>query len=192
MESSEEPLSIESFSHSWLTSVKSPLDGLEESFRPSLETTSQELDYRIVKKTYLGDFNFDVPIHHPFAHADQLFSDGIIKPVYINKSKIETSESLDLAPTVSSSVSFRVLVPTVDVQCHVLRRWRKSVEQILQKCCGYLRPWCHKIIGSSKSRRVGDIDRRGKHVSSSRSTPQSSPINDFEHSIYEAILHCKR
>ncbi|WCJ22683.1 hypothetical protein M5689_004760 [Euphorbia peplus] len=192
MESSE-PLSIESFSNSWLTTSKFPLDELVHFHET---TSSEQLDhYRTPKKRHSGDFNFDVPVSqfHDHPHADQLFSDGIIKPsVHINyKSKMEPSDdddSIVLASdySVSSTLSFRVLVPgsAVDVQCQMWRRWRKSVGVMVQKCCGYLRPLCYKIIGSSKSRR--------RQISSSRSSPQSSPINHFEHSIYEAILHCKR
>ncbi|KDP28549.1 hypothetical protein JCGZ_14320 [Jatropha curcas] len=209
---SSQPLAIESFSYTWLTSINSRLDGLEE-LRASLdsyhEATSEELDYKILKSKRsleeVQNFDFDVPISQysdALVHADQLFSDGLIKPVFINQSKKEVSGSLDLDPT--SSLFSRTVVPTVHVQCHIFKRWRKSSERILLKCFGYLRPLCYKITGSRNSTSVDDIDRRVdrrvRQVKSWSNSPQESPgISnsrtdwcDIESSIYEAVLHCKR
>lgn len=207
MESSQ-PLAIDSFSHSWLTSINSSLDGLDELLRASLdsslEATSKELEYKTTKsKRFLEEvqnFNFDVPIcQSPDAlvHADQLFSDGLIKPIFINQSKIEASNFLDLAPAMPS-ISSKTGVSAVDIRCHSFIRWRRS----LQKCFGYLRTLCHRIGGLRKSIKVDDIDGRAWEVKRPSNSPGASPRQrttylrddwcDIESSIYEAVLHCKR
>eukprot|EP00257_Ricinus_communis_P028427 XP_025015841.1 probable membrane-associated kinase regulator 6 isoform X1 [Ricinus communis] len=206
-----QPLAIESFSRSWLTSASSHLYGLEEPLRASLdssyEASGEELEYKILKSERsledVQNFNFDVPIsEHPerLVHADQLFSDGLIKPVFVNQSKIEASDPLDLVPIPCSSFSSRNVVSTGHIQCHILKRWKKSSERILRKCFGYLKPLCHKITGARKCTRVDDIDERARQVKSWSSLPQASPHRiystnswcDIESSIYEAVLHCKR
>lgn len=210
MESSE-PLAIESFSYSWLTSVSSPLDGLEEllraSFDSSHEATAEDLGYQMPKPKRsleeVQNFNFDVPSSpYPDAlvDADQLFSEGLIKPVFVGQSKIEASSSLDLLPKMQSSFPSSAVVPAVHIRCCNFERWRKSSKRILQNCFGYLRPLCHKIPGSRRSTRVDDIDRRARQVKSWSKSPRASPgitysstdCCDIENSIYEAVLHCKR
>ncbi|KAI9182140.1 hypothetical protein LWI28_022492 [Acer negundo] len=121
METSQS-LAVESFSYSWLSNIKPSFDSLDESPRASLdsfhEATSADLDYKIVKsQRFQGEsqnFNFDIPISQspaPFLHADELFSDGLIKPVYVDPSKIETSHTSDpvIVPPVSSFSSRNII-----------------------------------------------------------------------------------
>ncbi|KAJ6328722.1 hypothetical protein OIU77_010412 [Salix suchowensis] len=95
---SPEALAIESFSRSWLTSVNPSLQGLETSLRASLDSSheaiSQEFECRMQnsRKSLEEDqnFNFYFPISQSpdaLLHADQLFSDGLIRPVFVNQSK---------------------------------------------------------------------------------------------------------
>ncbi|KAK0583012.1 hypothetical protein LWI29_032369 [Acer saccharum] len=207
-------LAVESFSYSWLSNVKPSFDSLDESPRASLdsfhEATFADLDYKIVKsQRFQGEsqnFNFDIPISPspaPFLHADELFSDGLIKPVYVDPSKIETSHTSDpvTVPPVSS-FSSRNIIAAHQVHYHFFRKLRKSSKRVLKKCFGYIIPFCHKVGSSRKSNRVDDIDWRVWEVKSRSNSPQASPQrhtaysvgdwSDIESSIYEAILHCKR
>ncbi|TXG62958.1 hypothetical protein EZV62_009952 [Acer yangbiense] len=128
METSQS-LAVESFSYSWLSNVKPSFDSLDESPRASLdslhEATSADLDYKTVKSQRLQgesqDFNFDIPISPspaPFLHADELFSDGLIKPVYVDPSKIETSHTSDpvTVSPVSSFSSRNIIVAHQETQ----------------------------------------------------------------------------
>ncbi|XP_021683433.2 probable membrane-associated kinase regulator 6 [Hevea brasiliensis] len=206
-----QPLAVESFSHSWLTSVSSPLNGLEELLRASLDSSHEaifeELEYKVPKPKRsleeVQNFNFDVPSSQfpdALVHADQLFAEGLIKPVFISQSKIDTSSSLVLVPKMHSSVVSSAVVPTVDIQCCIFKRWRKSSQRILQKCVGHLRLLCRKLPGSIRTTRVDDIDRRARQVKIWSNSPQASPgitytstgWCDIESSIYDAVLHCKR
>ncbi|KAL5796096.1 hypothetical protein ACOSQ2_000916 [Xanthoceras sorbifolium] len=213
METSQS-LATESFSYSWLSNVKPSFDSLDESLRASLdsyhEAISTDLDYKIIKSQRFWaeaqNFNFDIPVSlSPAAllHADELFSDGLIKPVYVDPSKIEmshTSDSVTIPPV--SSCSSRNIISAYQVHYQFFRKWRKLSKQVLQKCFGYLRPFCHKVGSSRKSNRVDDIDWRVWEVKSWSNSPQASPRrhaaysvgnwSDMESSIYEAILHCKR
>lgn len=206
MESSQS-LAIESFSDSWLTSISSSLESLQEPLRASLdsshEATAEELEYRISKLKIsleeVQNFHFDVPSSpcpEAVVDADQLFSKGLIKPVFISQSKTEAYSSLDLVSKMHSSFSTSAVVPTVHIHCHIFRRWRKAPLRILQKCFRYLRPLCHKISGSIQSTSTDDIDGRAKQIKGQNNLPQASPgTTDWSHiesSIYEAVLHCKR
>ncbi|CAK7348802.1 unnamed protein product [Dovyalis caffra] len=203
-----ETLAIESFSRSWLTSVNSSLHGLETPLRASLdcshEAISEELDYRMPESRRSleedQNFNFDFPISQSpdaLLHADQLFSDGLIRPIFINQSKIEASSSLNLAPTVPSSFSSGT-VSAVQILCRFLGRWRR----ILPNCFGYVRPFSHRLRGSRIITRVDNVERIAWGVKSQSNSREASPRRrtaysldgcyDSESSIHEAVLHCKR
>ncbi|KAJ6400658.1 hypothetical protein OIU84_016153 [Salix udensis] len=205
---SPEALAIESFSRSWLTSVNPSLQGLETSLRASLdsshETISQEFECRMQssRKSREEDqnFNFYFPISQSpdaLLHADQLFSDGLIRPVFINQSKSEASTSLSLAPAVPSSFSSKT-VSAVQILCRFLGRWKR----ILPKCFGYVRPLSRRVRGSRISTRVDNVERIAWEVKSHSSSREASPsrrvacspdsCRDSERSIHEAVLHCKR
>ncbi|XVF22462.1 hypothetical protein REPUB_Repub12eG0174700 [Reevesia pubescens] len=211
METSQ-PLAIESFSYSWLSDHKPSLDGLDEPPRASIDSyyggTSEEFNYEMLESNrFLTDqnFNFDAIAQTPatFIHADELFTDGFIRPTYIDPSKSESCNTLDsIQTTLSSSISSRTEIRRGRIHCSFFRRWRKSTQQILRNLFGHLRPFCHKVGCSRKSTRVDDIDRRMWKVKSSNSSSQASPQQSsacsmgaschLENSIYEAVLHCKR
>lgn len=198
------PLAIESFSYSWLSNVQPPLDGIDEPLRTSLDSSPEA-----ISKELAQNFNFYIPTSQSSAallHADELFSDGLIKPVFAGPSKILDASTSDLITVLpSSSFSSRNVIPVFQGHYRLLSKWGISFKKNFLKCFGYLRPHYHNI-GSSRKRssRVDDIDRRGQEVKSWSNSPQASPPpsakysvgvgdwHDIENSIYEAILHCKR
>ncbi|XVF73106.1 hypothetical protein PTKIN_Ptkin12aG0174700 [Pterospermum kingtungense] len=206
-----QPLAIESFSYSWLSDHKPSLDGLDDSPRASNDNyyggTSEEFDYEMLESSFVTDqnFNFDALSQTPaaFIHADELFNNGFIRPIYIDPSKRDSCNSSDSIHTrLRSSSSSRAEIPTGRIHCSFLGRWRKSTQQILKTLRGHLRPLYLKVGRSRKSTRVDDIDRRMRKVKSWNSSPQASPRQStafsmaaschLENSIYEAVLHCKR
>ncbi|KAF5733090.1 hypothetical protein HS088_TW17G00626 [Tripterygium wilfordii] len=171
-------LAIESFSQSWLTSLNSSLHGLGESLRPSLD--------------HHTPFNFPISqssddVH--LVHADQLFSDGLIRPFFNSSTPINPIQATPSASFTSRSSN---IVPTIEIHCSFFRRWRKPSVQIFVRCFKCLiRPFRlqlqvrRSIKGSS---RVDDIDRRALQYS--RADHCYDLVTD--NSIDEAVLHCKR
>ncbi|KAG6748165.1 hypothetical protein POTOM_048066 [Populus tomentosa] len=205
---SPETLAIESFSRSWLTSVNPSLQGLETALGASLDSSygaiSEEFDYRMQnsRRSLEEDqnFNFYFPISQSpdaLLHADQLFSDGLIRPIFINQSKNEASSSLNLAPNVPSSLSSKT-VSAVQILCRFLGRWKR----ILPKCFGYVRPLSHRVRDSRISTRVDNVERIAWEAKSQSNSREASPsrrvaysldgCHDSERSIHDAVLHCKR
>ncbi|CAK9134358.1 unnamed protein product [Ilex paraguariensis] len=181
------PLATDSFSYSWLTNRKPSVDGLdEEPLRPSPDSSNEatkDMKYEIVKSRRFFEedqnFNFDTPVFKSpvtLVHADEIFSDGHIMPVYDNRSKIEafnTSNSDTAIPL--SSLSCRAVCPVDRIHCHFLRKWRKSSKRIFMKCFGFLRPWCLGVGCSRKSIRVDDIDGKVLEVHSWGNSLHESP-----------------
>lgn len=193
METTSRPLAVESFSDSWLSNVVRV---------PSL-INSLEFDESF-------DFNPPKLAESPaYVHADELFSNGLIKP---SSTTTTTDSTVSATSTVSSRSTTRdysrikVSDNGDDVQmgcsCCLFLRRRKSSEQILRKLYGYIRPTTRRFVagGSKKSTKVDDIDRRTMEVGSWSKiiSPQTSPspstvyVDIIESSIYEAVLHCKR
>ncbi|XP_024019018.1 probable membrane-associated kinase regulator 6 [Morus notabilis] len=195
METTSRPLAVESFSDSWLSNT-----------RPSL--------IKVLDKSNTNSFDFDTSISDKspvnFVHADELFSDGLIKPVFVDpiNGGVSSSTSSSSKSTTDSDIFAlsslsdpRTSVTDQDVQmgcscCFFRRRRRLLSEQVLRKIFGYLiRTRRAKVVGGSKkSTKVDDIDRRTLEVKSwsSCSSPGPSTVYDIESSIYEAVLHCKR
>ncbi|KAJ8900568.1 hypothetical protein K2173_025345 [Erythroxylum novogranatense] len=205
MESSSHPLAIESFSNSWLTGTNSSLQTVEGSSGASLASSSESAQKLLRFERSLGDtqsFKFDVPFTKSstvLVHADQIFSGGLIRPTLAHQSKTEPSSPINLVPFSKppSSFSHKPVMPVVDIQGKVQGRWKRRLERILQKCFRNLRPLCLGYRRSRKCVKVDDIDRRSWEVKSwSNSPPYHSPDSwsdiDFESSIYEAVLHCKK
>ncbi|XVE73787.1 hypothetical protein DITRI_Ditri11bG0146500 [Diplodiscus trichospermus] len=211
-----QPLAIESFSYSWLSghNHKPSLDGLDGSSRTSIDNyyrgTSEEFNYEMVESNSFAtdqSFNFDAIAQTPaaFIHADELFTNGFIRPIYIDPLKRESCDTLDsIEITLNSSFSSSAEIPTGRTHCSFLGRWRKSTKQIFRNLCGHLRlrHVCYRLWCLRKSNRVDDIDWRMWKVKSWNSSPQASPQQStacsmdaschLENSIYEAVLHCKR
>uniref|UniRef100_A0A2P2IS61 Membrane-associated kinase regulator 6 n=1 Tax=Rhizophora mucronata TaxID=61149 RepID=A0A2P2IS61_RHIMU len=207
-------LATESFSHSWLAGLNPSSCGFDEeapkaSLGSSYEATSKESVHKMLSSKGFQEenqnFNFDVPTSRSSdttADADQLFSDGLIRPAFVHQPRIGRSSSLDaVRPTPPSSFP-STHVPAVDIQCNVLQRWRKLSKRVLRKCFGQLRPT--RIGGSIKSIKVDDIDRKASEVKSLSNSPETSPGQsppystdvwsdaEYESPIYEAVLHCKK
>ncbi|KAL5572015.1 hypothetical protein UlMin_021612 [Ulmus minor] len=177
---SSRPLAVESFSDSWLSNKK--------------PTSIQNLRF-----FYEESQNFDfhtqfIPESSNFVHADELFSNGIIKPIYEASSTTKdhsvlpsdsASPSVPPSDSASPSVSSTRVADSNHVHlccsCYYFPRGIiRLSERILKRVFRYFR-------SSKKSTKVDDIDRREKEVKSSTNT-----INDIESSINEAVLHCKR
>ncbi|KAJ6764871.1 KINASE REGULATOR-LIKE PROTEIN putative-RELATED [Salix koriyanagi] len=105
MEASQ-PISIESFSYSWLVNLKPSLESLDNSFRASLDASDEasfiEMDPRMPpsKRFFINsqDFKFDFPISQSpltLVHADELFSNGYVMPLFIDPLKMEAYDVSD-------------------------------------------------------------------------------------------------
>ncbi|XP_061338808.1 probable membrane-associated kinase regulator 6 [Gastrolobium bilobum] len=209
------PLASDSFSYSWLSDCKSPLDGLEEPLRESVyssyEGTSAEFNSTMINSDNLRaecqNFDFDISITQSpvvLVHADEIFSDGLVMPIFVDPSKVESCNTPDPSQTMlGSSFSSRTVSPrTMEIHHGFLTRWRKSTWRTLLDFFGCINQLRHKVGGSRKSTRVDDIDKTDWQVRSLSSSQKSSPkpitthpigdSNDHENSIYEAVLHCKR
>lgn len=164
-------LATESFSYSWLVDRKQhSLDVLTEIIRPTLPERSCEKDQ---------NFNFDVSLtafHAALVHADEIFSDGHIMPVYVDRTKVEALRPwTSVPPSPVSSCYVRNPLDGSKKQCCLVERWRRSSKRILQKCFGLMRP-LYKTIGCSrKSSRVDDLERKVCEVRSWSNSLQASP-----------------
>ncbi|XP_038876392.1 probable membrane-associated kinase regulator 6 isoform X2 [Benincasa hispida] len=165
------------------------------------------MDYKIVKPSRLLDetqsFKFSTSIHPSvlISHADELFFDGSVKPVYISHTTVGASNTSDFVPVeLNSSPSSLTSSPAIQNRCCHSGRWRRSL-CMLQKSLGCLRPICHK--GSPGDVNWDDdIKQKSCDVGSQHQSPQVSPQSNIgsssgdwchlESSIYEAILHCKK
>ncbi|XP_054823220.1 probable membrane-associated kinase regulator 6 [Prosopis cineraria] len=190
METSSLSPATESFSYSWLSNSKSSLDGLlpEPPLRLSFHSSYQ-------------NFNFDVSnLQSPsiVAHADELFSDGLIRShVFVDPFRVEscnnnnnnsnTKDSIETTMLSCSSVSSRTISakPVGVSSSHgYLRKQRlKDFFHLL------VSRFCCKFGLSRKSTRVGHIDKAEREATQKA---LGAYCNDHENSIYEAVLHCKR
>ncbi|KAH6789256.1 hypothetical protein C2S51_004262 [Perilla frutescens var. frutescens] len=166
MENSK-PLATESFSYSWLVDRKQQsLDVLTEIIRPTLHEKDQ-------------NFNFDVSLtafHAALVHADEIFSDGHIRPVYVDRSKVEALKtSSSVPPSPVSSYTMGNTFDTSKKQWCLVERWRRSSKRILQKCFGLMRPLYQTKGCSRKSSRVDDLERKVCEVRSWSNSLQASP-----------------
>ncbi|TKY58831.1 membrane-associated kinase regulator 6 [Spatholobus suberectus] len=201
------PLATESFSYSWLPNCKPLANDLKETLRESTYNSCGGTTNSPLMEEW-QDFNFDISITQSpsvLAHADELFSNGLIKPVYVDPSKLEscntTPDSTQSSPI--SSFSSRIVSPrTVQIHHGFLTRWKTSTCRTLRILSRYVNQLCQKIGSSRKSTKVDDIDKEEWLVNSWSSSRQASPksitvnpigaLHDHENSIYEAVLHCKR
>ncbi|KAJ6340531.1 hypothetical protein OIU77_008320 [Salix suchowensis] len=191
METSQS-LSIESFSYSWLVNLKPSLESLDSSLRASIDAPDEaffiEMDPRMPpSKRFFGnsqDFKFDFPISQSpltLVHADELFSNGYVMPLFFDPLRIEAYEVSDSIPSPS----------------HLFPRTKNH---------GFSLPFFRRIRGHRSSSRAESIDSKVQAmkswVCSAETSPRISVANsaddcwrrscDSDSSIYEAVLHCKR
>ena len=218
METSQ-PLSIESFSYSWLVNLKPSLESLDSSLRASIDAPDEapfiEMDPRMPpsKRFFRNsqDFKFDFPISQSpltLVHADELFSNGYVMPLFIDPLKMEAydvSDSTSALPAPSHAPKTAVSACKPQ-RCSSLRRCRRLSKQIVQKYLDFLRPLYRRIRGHRSSSRAENIDSKVQVMKNWVYSTETSPrisvaysVDDFwrrscdsESSIYEAVLHCKR
>ncbi|CAH2049303.1 unnamed protein product [Thlaspi arvense] len=217
MEASQ-PLSIESFSYSWLVNLKPTFDSLEDSLRASLDASDEasfiEMDPKLTasKRFFRNsqDFNFDFPVSQSpltLVHADELISNGFLLPLFVNPLKMEAYGSSDSCPTTPISSNAQKSINSArKARCSSFRRCRRLSNRILQKYLEFIRPLCQKLRGKRSScPRTVTADKRMLEVKSWIYSPATSPRTsvaysvdnwrrscDSESSIHEAVLHCKR
>ncbi|KAK1286855.1 putative membrane-associated kinase regulator 6 [Acorus calamus] len=96
-------LSNESFSYSWLKNIKpSSIDTTEDSLRHSFYF---EMDPKSSQPISTTDFDFNLPNSQTLAHADQLFSNGLLLPFHPSPETTTTMKEED-----PSSPSSHVMV----------------------------------------------------------------------------------
>nr|XP_027187855.1 uncharacterized protein LOC101493269 [Cicer arietinum] len=190
------PLASDSFSYSWLSnSNNSPVDFLdEEPHRESFssfygDTTLEEFN----TSNNVQNFNFDTCItqsNFVLVHADEIFSNGILTPVFVDSSKIELlcNTQDPIQTNIGASFSTRRLTSkNMEIHHGFLTRWRKSTWRTLLQFFRYFNPLRQKLGKSTKNNKVDDVDKIDW---------KASPIGDFhidhDNSIYDAVLHCKR
>jgi len=192
------PLATDSFSYGWLSNCKPFANDLQES-----STCNSPL------MEEWKSFNFDISFTHSpsvLAHADELFSNGLIKPLFADPSKLDSCKTI-LASTHQSepvsSFSSRLVSPrTVQIHHGFLTRWKTSTCRTLRNLSRYVNQLCHRVGSSRKNTKVDDFDKEEWLVNSWSSSHQASSksnsispigaLHDHENSIYEAVLHCKR
>ncbi|XP_021615399.1 probable membrane-associated kinase regulator 6 isoform X2 [Manihot esculenta] len=215
METSQ-PLSIESFSYSWLVNLKPSLESLDNSLRASLDASDDasfiEMDPKMPpsKRFFRNsqDFKFDFPISQSpltVVHADELFSNGYVMPLFVDPLKIENCEVSDSSSDFpASSHAPEVAVSAMKARCPSLRRCRTLSKRIFHKYFDFLRPLYRRIRGHRSSSRA-ENDKKVQVAKSWLYSSETSPrisvaysVDDWrrscdsESSIYEAVLHCKR
>lgn len=217
--SHSQPLSIESFSYSWLVNLKPSLESLDSSLRASLDACDEasfiEMDPRLPpSKRFIRnsqDFKFDFPVSQsPLAlvHADELFSNGYVMPLFVDQMKMEAFDAPDSALPLPASLHGSKLVVQGSKQTNrtSLRRCRKLSKRIFQKYLDFLRPLYQRIRGRRSSSRAEGGNSRvhvmNSWVYSAETSPRTSVAYsvddnwrkscDSDSSIYEAVLHCKR
>ncbi|XP_073270955.1 probable membrane-associated kinase regulator 6 [Primulina huaijiensis] len=181
MENSQSLTATESFSYSWLIDRKpSSIDELLGNFTPRVVERSGEKE---------ENFNFDVPVTAfpvSLVHADEIFSDGHIMPLFVDRSKPEAFKKTPLSSPPSPVSSSRSAPFVVDRnQYYMLGKWRKSSKTILQNCFRFMKPMCKTIGCSRKSSRVDDLERKVSEIQRCGDSLESSPRPSSAYSVVE-------
>lgn len=212
METSQ-PLSIESFSYSWLVNLKPTLESLDSSLRTSLDAYDEasfiQMDPRMPpsKRFFKNsqDCKFDFPISQSplsLVHADELFSNGYLTTLFDESLKMEEFETSDS----SSHASQSTVLPAGHSRCPSLKRCRTLSRTVYHKYLNFLKSLSRRLRGhKSGSKNTETVAKRGEAVRNRRHYSETSPrisvafsadnwrkSCDSESSIYEAVLHCKR
>ncbi|XP_022973062.1 probable membrane-associated kinase regulator 6 [Cucurbita maxima] len=197
MEASSRPLSIESFSYSWLVNIRSSFESRRNSFTTSLDEASFiEMDPTMPpsKRFYFTtsrtshDFAFPAISRSPslpLVHADQLISNGYLVPA-----AYEGALGIIGSPAVKLTAE---PLGKLESSCSLRKSCRRLSRQIFEKYLSFFRP----IL-----RRVQRVEGNGNGKGGSR-RPITREAHqycdewrrsscDSENSIYDAVLHCKR
>lgn len=147
METSES-LSIESFSYSWLVNVKPSFESPKGSFRSSFdESNFIEMDPKLsASKRFLvfhQDFDFDLPTFQPSVHADELMSNGILVPLFLNPLDVDIYDSNSKSnSTPISPVSSTTLANVSSYRRSrslSFRRYKRLPKRVIQKYLNFVR-----------------------------------------------------
>ncbi|KAJ7969857.1 putative Membrane-associated kinase regulator-like protein [Quillaja saponaria] len=210
-----QPISIESFSYSWLVNIKPSLESLDNSLSAALDASDEasfiEMDPRMPpsKRFFKNsmDFKFDFPNSQSLVHADELFSDGYLLPFFVDSMKMEAYQAADFIPSSqpSSSHAQKDVLPTCPSKCASLRKGKGLSKRLFHKYLYFLRPWYRRLRGQKSNSRAENVAKRVRAVKDwdymSEASPRISVAYsaenwrrscDSESSIYEAVLHCKR
>ncbi|XP_028773201.1 probable membrane-associated kinase regulator 6 [Neltuma alba] len=211
METSQ-PISIESFSYSWLVNMKPSLEACVDASDEAssfIEMDPRNPPSKRFFQRNSQEFKFDFPVSQsPLAlvHADELFSNGYLTPLFAESLKMESySDSVSstsnlVLPSSSPSSSINSMGPKAQAsRCSSLKRCRTLSRRMFQKYLNFLRPLCKRLRGrhqKSGSNHEG-AGKRGFYETSPRISVAYSADDwrkscDSESSIYEAVLHCKR
>ncbi|KAL9240501.1 hypothetical protein vseg_014711 [Gypsophila vaccaria] len=189
-----QPLSIESFSYSWLINLKpSLIESLSDSFRAALDASDEsssfiEMDPNMPPSRRFmildHDFDFNVLVsEQSVVPADELFSNGRLLPLV---------DSTRMRPSLSSLNVQTSSAGHQKAQCSSLRRCRSLLSRkMIEKYLYFLCPLLKKLqFLTSKSKQNS---RQGSPSGSVCSSPAHLIRScDSESSIREAVLHCKR
>ncbi|XP_057752848.1 uncharacterized protein LOC130970703 isoform X1 [Arachis stenosperma] len=196
-------LATESFSYSWLSSSTCK------------STTTTPLDPNC------HNFNFDISfLTNPspnssscvVAYADELFSAGTIKPLFVlhpnnNTKLVDSLDKTINKPTSSSSSNSRDLRSPIHHHNHdeLFTRWKASTRRTFKNISRRIGLLSRKVVCSGKIVSVIDDDididnhnNKNKESQVKRSSITVHPVigafhdSHLENSIHEAVLHCKR
>ncbi|KAJ4953207.1 hypothetical protein NE237_030039 [Protea cynaroides] len=160
MKSSEHPLSIESFSNSLLNNIRHSFENSLVDYPYDEADSFIELD----PKNFLSDphdfsFNSCFDSSTPFiAYADELFSNGILMPIFFNPSKIEETSNCIAESPQPTAISAKELSTGAVILSHgnknlertSLRKNRRSSKSVFQKYLSFLKPLCQKFLYFSR------------------------------------------
>lgn len=173
-------LATESFSYSWLTHNKPTLQLPENNNNPNVE------DHQRTEHNFYFDVSLSSSPISLMIHADEIFSDGRIMPIYIDRSRADVALQTS-ASSVPSSPYPVMIAHHESRRCYFLiRKLRRSSKKILVKCFGFV-----KSIGCSrKSSRVDDLERKECEVRSwSNSPSRQSSCNSSTSLFLDSLSH---
>ncbi|XP_024989007.1 probable membrane-associated kinase regulator 6 [Cynara cardunculus var. scolymus] len=216
METSQ-PLTIESFSYSWLINRKPSLDAIFDNNEDYTDCYKEENVNSFVNSQGFHkeshNFRFDLPICTPnLVHADEIFFNGRMIPKSINEARLHSSPATPVVHFLSKSPS-----KYKRSYSQLLANWRVSSKRVLRKCFSFLIPRKSiRIVDSSMNlvRLSSSVltheqmsERSDVYTTTLGRTKSWSPNSTYgphfscsknescdydERSILEAVVHCKR
>ncbi|KAK4766569.1 hypothetical protein SAY87_008211 [Trapa incisa] len=215
MEESSQLLSLECYSYRWLVddgpssisrmdSFRASIDGLEEGSFIEMDPRSPP-SKRFVSsrmKSSSLDFKFDLKPPDYLVHADELFAEGFVLPLFVDPSGMKADDQY-----IDMKIKLDPSVPPTTVSGS--KGWKRKLlawRRFFCKHLDFLVPMCRSIIFPRDTRRALAARKSvhpARHVSDPMTTSScASSVDDdrrqrhswveSESSIYEAVLHCKR